>query len=110
MALDATTWNGGISDDISEVLFDEATIKRRAAELGAQLSRDYAGKKPIIVGILTGAFLFIADVGTSAIARGVWSVCGLLFVLPCVLCAPHGGCRGIVGGRVAIVRSSLRHV
>ena len=36
-------------------------IGRRIAALGAQISHEYAGKTPILVGILNGSFLFIAD-------------------------------------------------
>ncbi len=36
-------------------------IEARVAELGAQISRDYAGRQPILIGILNGAFMFIAD-------------------------------------------------
>ena len=36
-------------------------IQQRAAELGRRISRDYAGRKPVLVGILKGAFVFMAD-------------------------------------------------
>ncbi len=45
----------------SRVLFTEAQIKQRVAELGAQINADYAGKDPLIVGILRGGFVFLAD-------------------------------------------------
>jgi hypoxanthine phosphoribosyltransferase len=48
-------------DDLSRVLWTEAEIHARVGELGAQLARDYAGKDPLLVGILSGSFLFIAD-------------------------------------------------
>lgn len=38
-----------------------ATIKRRVAELGTKISQDYAGRRPILVGVLNGAFMFLAD-------------------------------------------------
>jgi hypoxanthine phosphoribosyltransferase len=46
------------------VLISEAELKGRIAELGADLARDYggrAGRSPILVGVLQGAFLFMAD-------------------------------------------------
>jgi hypoxanthine phosphoribosyltransferase len=36
-------------------------IADRVAELGAELSEDYAGKSPLLVGILKGAWMFLAD-------------------------------------------------
>lgn len=43
------------------VYLDRDTIQARVAELGAQISRDYEGKAPILIGVLNGAFMFIAD-------------------------------------------------
>ena len=40
---------------------DRRTITERVAELGQQITADYAGKKPILIGILNGAFMFTAD-------------------------------------------------
>jgi hypoxanthine phosphoribosyltransferase len=42
-------------------LLTEAEIKARTLELGLQLAKEYAGKDPLVVGILSGSFLFIAD-------------------------------------------------
>lgn len=46
---------------IAERLFDEAAIAARVREIGASLSADYAGKNPMIVGVLTGSVVFVAD-------------------------------------------------
>ena len=46
---------------IGEVLFDEAAISARVMELGAEISRDYRGKVPIVIGILSAAAVFLAD-------------------------------------------------
>jgi len=43
------------------VLISEAEIRSRIAELGQDLARDYARESPILVGVLQGAFLFMAD-------------------------------------------------
>ena len=46
------------------ILISEAELKARIAELGADLARDYGGRpggSPILVGVLQGAFLFMAD-------------------------------------------------
>ena len=47
--------------DVERVLLSEEQIKHRIKELGAQLSRDYAGKHPLAVGILKGSVIFYAD-------------------------------------------------
>ncbi|MBS1585630.1 MAG: hypoxanthine phosphoribosyltransferase [Bacteroidetes bacterium] len=38
-----------------------AQIQQRVKELGAQIDKDYAGKKPIFISILNGSFIFAAD-------------------------------------------------
>ncbi|APF20487.1 hypoxanthine phosphoribosyltransferase [Caldithrix abyssi] len=43
------------------ILIPEATIESRLKELGQQISRDFRGKKPILIGILNGSFIFLAD-------------------------------------------------
>lgn len=54
-------WEGGLADDISDCLFDEQTLQARIAELGAEIQAAYAGKDLLVVGILKGSFLFLAD-------------------------------------------------
>ena len=48
-------------DDIREVLVSEAQLKERVAQLGAQISKDYAGKNLMLVSILKGSVVFMAD-------------------------------------------------
>jgi hypoxanthine phosphoribosyltransferase len=43
------------------VVISESRLRTRIAELGADLARDYARQSPILVGVLQGAFLFMAD-------------------------------------------------
>jgi hypoxanthine phosphoribosyltransferase len=51
-----------VSDDaIGEVLVSEEDLKRRVGELGAEVSRDYEGRDPLLVAILKGAVPFLAD-------------------------------------------------
>ncbi len=42
-------------------LISEDEIKERVKSLAEQISRDYQGKRPLMVGILKGAFIFLAD-------------------------------------------------
>jgi hypoxanthine phosphoribosyltransferase len=44
-----------------EVLFSKDVIERRVRELAEEISRDYAGGELIVVGVLKGAFIFMAD-------------------------------------------------
>ncbi len=46
---------------LDEILIDEATLQKRVAELGAQISRDYQGKDLLVACILRGAVLFLTD-------------------------------------------------
>jgi hypoxanthine phosphoribosyltransferase len=54
---------GPSSEDpaIGEVLVSREDLKRRVAELGEEISRDYEGRDLVMVGVLKGAVLFIAD-------------------------------------------------
>ena len=47
--------------DISKVLLTEEQIQTRVKELAAELSREYAGKDPVFVGVLKGVVVFYAD-------------------------------------------------
>ncbi|MCX6826931.1 MAG: hypoxanthine phosphoribosyltransferase [candidate division Zixibacteria bacterium] len=44
-----------------ELLFTQDKIARRIKEIGKQLSQDYADKDPILVGVLKGSIIFLAD-------------------------------------------------
>ncbi len=46
---------------LAETLIDEATLKTRVAELGAQISRDYAGQDLLLICILRGGITFMVD-------------------------------------------------
>lgn len=47
--------------ELAEVLIPQKKIKDRVATLGAAISEDYAGKDLVIVCVLSGAFMFLAD-------------------------------------------------
>src|SRR6266566_1774699 len=47
---------------LGTVLISEGEIRRRIAEIGRQISKDYAGRSLTLVGILKGSFMFLADV------------------------------------------------
>jgi hypoxanthine phosphoribosyltransferase len=47
--------------DVGPVLVDESQLARRVAELGAQITADYADEPPLLVAVLKGAMLFLSD-------------------------------------------------
>ena len=51
--------------DIKEVLITEEQIQTKVKELAQQLARDYKDKSPVLVGVLNGAFVFLADLMRS---------------------------------------------
>ncbi len=50
-----------LQDDILEVLLSEEKIQSKVRELGAEITRDYAGKTPFFLGVLKGCYVFMAD-------------------------------------------------
>ena len=50
-----------MKEDILKVLLSEDDIAARVAEIGAQISRDYAGKRLVMVSVLKGSVVFMAD-------------------------------------------------
>ena len=53
-------------DDVQEILFTEQQLKQRVAELGAAISRDYAGREPVLlVSVLRGSYIFMADLSRA---------------------------------------------
>jgi len=44
-----------------ELLLDQLTIQNRIAQLGAEITRDYTGETIVVVGVLKGCIIFLAD-------------------------------------------------
>lgn len=51
-----------LANDIEKILITREEISQRCAELGQELTKEYADKTPLIVGVLTGAVPFMADI------------------------------------------------
>ena len=64
-----------LEQDIERVLFTEQELKDRVAELAAQIDRDYAGKEPMLISVLRGSFIFMAD-----LARAIHLPCTVDFM------------------------------
>ncbi len=52
-----------------EVLLSEQQIQSRIKELGAEITRDYAGRNPLLIGVLKGACFFLSDLLRSIDTR-----------------------------------------
>ena len=51
----------GRDQAIGEILVQADELQHRVRELGAQISRDYAGRNPLLIGVLKGAVFFLSD-------------------------------------------------
>ena len=47
--------------DLGEVVVSEDALSRRLVELGEEITRDYEGRAPLLIGVLKGAVMFMAD-------------------------------------------------
>ncbi len=59
MTQSAANWRP--EDDLAEILISAEQLTRRVAELGAQITRDYAQSPPLLLGVLKGASMFLVD-------------------------------------------------
>src|SRR5437588_9014287 len=60
---------------VTDILIDQDTLQRRIAELGEEISADYAGRDLLLVGVLKGAVFFMAD-----LMRGLSIPCEIDFM------------------------------
>jgi hypoxanthine phosphoribosyltransferase len=51
--------------DLGRVLVDADELTQRVAELGKEITSDFADQPPLLVGVLKGAFMFMADLSRS---------------------------------------------
>jgi hypoxanthine phosphoribosyltransferase len=51
--------------NLGEIVVSEADLQTRIVELGEQISKDYAGHAPLLVGVLKGAFVFMSDLARA---------------------------------------------
>lgn len=50
-----------MEQDIEKVLYSQEALAKRVAELGEQITKDYAGEKLLVIGILKGSNMFMSD-------------------------------------------------
>jgi hypoxanthine phosphoribosyltransferase len=70
-----------MKNDIEKVYYTEEMIQKRVGELGQELAAEYAGKKPLLIGVLKGSFIFLAD-----LARAMNIHCEIEFIA----CSSYG--------------------
>ena len=51
--------------DLGPVVVSEKALGERVAELGSELTADYEGRPPLLVGVLKGAFVFMSDLARA---------------------------------------------
>ncbi|MFO7563213.1 MAG: hypoxanthine phosphoribosyltransferase [Enhygromyxa sp.] len=61
----AEIWEGGLRADLREIIFDTPTLHARVIEIGRAITADYAGKDPLLLGILKGSYPFLADLARA---------------------------------------------
>jgi len=83
-----------VINDIKGIIFTEEVIQKRIAELGAELTKEYAGKSLLLIGVLKGCFVFLAD-----LARQIDLECEIRF-----LTASSYGFSSVSSGKVNIDR------
>ena len=50
---------------LGNVLVSEDEVRARVQELGEEITADYAGRTPLLVGVLRGAYVFMADIARA---------------------------------------------
>lgn len=50
---------------LGEIVISSERLQQRVDELGAQITTDYAGRTPLLIGVLKGAFMFMADLARA---------------------------------------------
>ena len=84
-----------MDNDIDHILVSEDALKAKVNELGAQISRDYEGKDLLMVSILKGSVVFMAD-----LMRAITEPCSIDFMVV----SSYGGANTTSTGLVKIVK------
>ena len=51
--------------DVEQILYTEEELRQRVRELGCQITADYAGRVPMLISVLRGSYIFMADLARS---------------------------------------------
>ena len=53
------------SPELGEIVVDAESLQARVVELGAAITKDYADRSPLLIGVLKGAAMFMADLARA---------------------------------------------
>ena len=51
--------------DVEQILYTEEELRSRVRDLGSQITADYAGRDPLLISVLRGSYIFMADLTRS---------------------------------------------
>jgi hypoxanthine phosphoribosyltransferase len=54
-----------VTDDVGRIVVPEDELRERVESLGHEITADYAGRPPLLVGVLKGAFVFMSDLSRA---------------------------------------------
>lgn len=83
-----------MNKDIERILFSEEELKNAVKKIGEEITKDYAGKKPLLVAILKGSIVFMAD-----LMREIDLNCDIDFMV-----AKSYGSAAVSSGNVKIIK------
>ena len=89
-----------LDKDVERVLFSQEELARRVSEIAAEIDRDYAGKEPLLVSVLRGSFVFMAD-----LVRQIHLPCTVDF-----MAVSSYGAGTASSGQVKIVKDLSEHI
>ena len=89
-----------LDKDVEWVLFSQEELARRVSEIAAEIDRDYAGKEPLLVSVLRGSFVFMAD-----LVRQIHLPCTVDF-----MAVSSYGAGTASSGQVKIVKDLSEHI
>ena len=89
-----------LDKDVERVLFSQEELAHRVSEIAAEIDRDYAGKEPLLVSVLRGSFVFMAD-----LVRQIHLPCTVDF-----MAVSSYGAGTASSGQVKIVKDLSEHI
>jgi hypoxanthine phosphoribosyltransferase len=54
-----------VTDDVGRLVVPQDELRARVEELGQEITKDYSGRPPLLVGVLKGAFVFMSDLSRA---------------------------------------------
>ena len=89
-----------MEQDVERVLFSEEELSRRVGEIAAQIDADYVGREPLLVSVLRGSFVFMAD-----LVRKITLPCTVDF-----MAVSSYGTGSSSSGQVQIIKDLSEHI